>query len=219
MLQIGNEGMIRSIIMNDKPSNPPFPSIPCVKRTSKILCRYSIHPFSGVGQCPNVSHHPTIGDIISNRYLFWWLETNSPKRDINPSPCVPSKSSSHTAPRRHGAATISGELPGTASGVPGRSSYGGVFLDRSLAVVGWFIMGTSLPHFFVGKPHDFYLLGGDWLPWIWHIFPEILGISVIIPSDFHHIFQRGGPGPPVMDTMTGGSAWRFPPARTQGDPP
>ena len=26
-------------------------------------------PITGVGKCPNVSHHPTIGDIISNRYL------------------------------------------------------------------------------------------------------------------------------------------------------
>ena len=24
---------------------------------------------AGVGKCPNVSHHPTFGDIISNRYL------------------------------------------------------------------------------------------------------------------------------------------------------
>ena len=34
---------------------------------------------AGVGKCPNVSHHPTIGDIISNRYLFWWCETNPQK--------------------------------------------------------------------------------------------------------------------------------------------
>ena len=37
--------------------------------------------FSGVGKCPNVSHHPTIGEIISNRYLFRWC-SKSPKRDI-----------------------------------------------------------------------------------------------------------------------------------------
>ena len=28
-----------------------------------------------------IEHHPTIGDIISNRYLFWWC-SKSPKRDI-----------------------------------------------------------------------------------------------------------------------------------------
>ena len=42
--------------------------------------------FSGVGKCPNVSHHRTIGDIISSRYgkVMW---NKSPKRDINPNPC------------------------------------------------------------------------------------------------------------------------------------
>ena len=29
--------------------------------------------------CPNVSHHPIIGNIISNRDLVWWCETNSQK--------------------------------------------------------------------------------------------------------------------------------------------
>ena len=29
--------------------------------------------------CPNVSHHPTRGDVNSNRYLFGWCETNPPK--------------------------------------------------------------------------------------------------------------------------------------------
>ena len=42
---------------------------------------------SGVGKCPNVSHHPNIGNIISNRYLFQWCETNSPKLG-HPKPCV-----------------------------------------------------------------------------------------------------------------------------------
>ena len=27
---------------------------------------------AGGGKCPKVSHHPTIGGINSNRYLFWW---------------------------------------------------------------------------------------------------------------------------------------------------
>ena len=35
---------------------------------------------TGVGKCPNVSHHPTIGDISSptdmGTYLVWWCETN-----------------------------------------------------------------------------------------------------------------------------------------------
>ena len=35
--------------------------------------------FTGVGKCPNVSHHPTIGDIISNRYSVWWCERNPQK--------------------------------------------------------------------------------------------------------------------------------------------
>ena len=29
-----------------------------------------------------VSHHPTIGNIISKKYVFWWCETNPPKMDI-----------------------------------------------------------------------------------------------------------------------------------------
>ena len=33
-----------------------------------------------------VSHHPTLGDIISNRYLFWWCETNPPKKGHLPTP-------------------------------------------------------------------------------------------------------------------------------------
>ena len=34
-----------------------------------------------------LEHHPTIGDIISNRYLkVMW--NKSPKRDINPNPCT-----------------------------------------------------------------------------------------------------------------------------------
>ena len=34
------------------------------------------------GKCPNWT-----SDIISNRYLFWWC-SKSPKRDINPNPCI-----------------------------------------------------------------------------------------------------------------------------------
>ena len=38
-----------------------------------VASNWRSHPISGhlqtgVGKCPNVSHHPTIGDIISNRY-------------------------------------------------------------------------------------------------------------------------------------------------------
>ena len=35
-----------------------------------------------------IEHHPTIGHIISDRYLFWWC-WKSPKSDINPKPCYP----------------------------------------------------------------------------------------------------------------------------------
>ena len=37
-----------------------YPS--CVLNESEMM-------ITGVGKCPNVSHHPTIGDTISNRYL------------------------------------------------------------------------------------------------------------------------------------------------------
>ena len=33
-----------------------------------------------------IEHHPTIGDIISNRYLFWWCETNPQKGTSIPTP-------------------------------------------------------------------------------------------------------------------------------------
>ena len=36
---------------------------------------------TGLGKCPNFSHHPNIGDIISNRYFFKWC-SKSPKWDI-----------------------------------------------------------------------------------------------------------------------------------------
>ena len=42
--------------------------------------------FSGAGKRPNVSHHPTIGDTISNRYLFWWWFQPILSWDINPKP-------------------------------------------------------------------------------------------------------------------------------------
>ena len=32
----------------------------------------------GAGKCPNFSHHPNIGDVISNGYFFKWCETNQP---------------------------------------------------------------------------------------------------------------------------------------------
>ena len=36
---------------------------------------------TGLGKCPNFSHHPNIGDIISNRYFFKWC-SKSLKWDI-----------------------------------------------------------------------------------------------------------------------------------------
>ena len=36
--------------------------------------------------CPSGSHHPTTGDMNSNRY-FKVMWNQSPKRDINPNPC------------------------------------------------------------------------------------------------------------------------------------
>ena len=35
-----------------------------------------------------MKHHPTIGDMISNRYLFWWWETNPQKGTSIPSPVL-----------------------------------------------------------------------------------------------------------------------------------
>ena len=58
---------------------------------SSLVSRYSYlkherivpknFPSSWLTKCPNVSHRPTFGDIISNRYLVWWFSI-SPRRDI-----------------------------------------------------------------------------------------------------------------------------------------
>ena len=46
------------------------------------------HSQSGVGKCPNVSRHPTIGDI-SSPTDFWFGDVKQipNSRDINPNPC------------------------------------------------------------------------------------------------------------------------------------
>ena len=47
-----------------------------------------INHYTGVGKCPNVSHHPKKrGYFISNRSLVWWNKSPTIK-DINPNPCV-----------------------------------------------------------------------------------------------------------------------------------
>ena len=43
-----------------------------------------------------------------------------------------------------------------------------------------------------------WLVGGNWLPWLWH-FPRNVG-NFIIPIDFH-IFQRGGPTTNQMNIL------------------
>ena len=58
---------------------PPKSATRTVKHRSGRMRSKNLGVFEGkaagwqglvnVGKCPNVSHHPTIGDIISNRYL------------------------------------------------------------------------------------------------------------------------------------------------------